>query len=75
MFLAGFIQKTDKLDQIIKLNHVYSQCKQLQKLPENSRWQPPEAEGRRLPGPTCRPAGPLGPHVMLRFNIGSSTVS
>jgi len=37
VFLAGFIQKTIKVDQIVKLNHVYPQQKLTQKVPEDSR--------------------------------------
>ena len=67
-FLAGFIQKTVKVDQIIKLNHVYPRRK-LQKVLEDTRRHSTEVGTERLlggigwfhlhanwsPGPTCQP--------------------
>ena len=36
MFVGGFIQKTIKVDLIVRLNHVYPQRKQLKKIPEDA---------------------------------------
>ena len=50
IFFAGFIQKTVKADIDVRLNHAYSQRKQPQKVPEDSRELHTEAEGEMLPG-------------------------
>jgi hypothetical protein len=47
MFLAKFIQKTVKEDQIIKLNHAYPPQNQLQKVPETWEDITPKREPRR----------------------------
>jgi hypothetical protein len=47
MFLAGFIRKTVKEDQIIKLNHDYPPRNQLQKVPETWEDTTPKQEPRR----------------------------
>ena len=72
VFSAGFMQKIIKGDQNDKLNHAYMSQKLLQKVSEDTRSHATEAEGRRL---TCRLPGPLGPPVMLHFDVGSSTAS
>ena len=54
MFLAGFIQKTVKEDQFVKLNHVFPRRKQLQKVLEDTRRYSTEAgseQAGRSPGP------------------------
>jgi len=65
MFSAGFIQKTDKVYQIIKVNRAYPQRKQPHNVPEDSRRHHTEVEGEAPPGGIGRPyllAGrPLGP--------------
>ena len=50
----------------------YPQRKLLQNVPEDTKSHTIEAEGKRL---TYRPLDPLGPHVILCFDIGSSTAS
>ena len=65
MFLAGFIQKTIKEDQIVKVIHAYPQRKLPQKVPENSRRHHTEAEAEALLGGASQPHlqadRPLGP--------------
>ena len=57
MFLAGFIQKTVKVNQIFKVNCAYLEQKLLQKVLEDSRRHHTEAEGEApLAPPTGRPA-------------------
>ena len=58
VFLAGFIQKTIKVDQIVILNSAYPQQKQPQKVLEDSRRHHTEVEAEASTGPTCRLAGP-----------------
>jgi hypothetical protein len=63
MFSAGFIQKTIKVDQIVKLNHVNPQRKLPQNVPEDSGSHHTKAEvkellggaGQLAPSPTCHP--------------------
>ena len=50
IFSIGFIQKTVKVDQDVRLNRAYPQRKQPQKVPEESRGHHTEAEGEALPG-------------------------
>ena len=52
IFSSGFIQKTFKVDQIIKVNHAYPQQKLPQKVPEDSRRHHTEAKAEVL---TCGP--------------------
>ena len=65
VFSAGFIQKTVKVDQIVKVNHACPQQKLPQKVPEDSRRHHTEAEGKMPPGGAGRPhlqvGQPLGP--------------
>ena len=49
MFSAGFIQKSIKVDPTVRFNHAYSQRKQLQKVPEDTRGQPIEEDRERMP--------------------------
>ena len=60
MFVGGFIQKTIKVDPIVRLNHVYPQQKQLKKILEDTRRLSTEDQAKTLIGgsasPTCRPA-------------------
>ena len=66
VFLAGFIQKTIKVDQIVKLNHVYPQQKLTQKVPEDSRRHHTKAEDEAPPSGVSRPLGPTcHPHIRM----------
>jgi hypothetical protein len=57
VFSAGLFQKIIKRDQIVKLNHTYSQQKLLQKISEDSGRHHTEAEAKIL---TC---GDGRPHL------------
>jgi hypothetical protein len=69
VFSAGFIQKTIKVDLDVRLNHDYSQDKQLSKVPEDNTPKR-RAIGRQvgLAGPTLRPAD-LGPHLSASTSV------
>jgi hypothetical protein len=49
-FQQGLFQKTIKVDQNDKLNHAYMPYKQLQKVPEDTRSHPTEADLERMRG-------------------------
>ena len=55
MFSAGFIKKTVKVDQIIKLNHAYLRRKQLQKVLEDTKRHSTEAGHERMLGRASQP--------------------
>jgi hypothetical protein len=55
MFLAGFIQKTIKGDQIDKFNRTYPQRKQPQKVPKDLRGHHTESKAEAPPGGAGQP--------------------
>ena len=71
VFSAGFIQKTIKGDQNVKLNRAYPSRKQFQKVLEDPRRQPTQADLERMPGGAGQPhllvGRPLAPPIGLRL--------
>jgi hypothetical protein len=55
VFSAGFIQKTVKVDQIVKLNRNYPWRKYHQKVAEDTRRHSTEVGHERMPGGAGRP--------------------